>query len=142
MVAILFQTEPKGLVDNELTNNFTVPTLAPSDAPSNLTAMAINSTSAHFSWLPPDEAQHNGNIRHYNIRILELHSGEEFQINSTNTYLLYTGLHPAYTYSFTVAAVTVETGPYSDPAITTTPEDGMHMYLCSLILFYQTEPYL
>ena len=100
-------------------------TLAPSGAPFNLTAMAINSTSIHLIWLPPDEEQHNGDIRHYNIRIVELHSGREFQLNSTNISTVYTGLHPAYTYSFSVAAVTVEIGPYSDSAIATMPEDGM-----------------
>ena len=99
---------------------------APSGAPSNLTAMAINSTSVHLRWLPPDEDQHNGDIRHYNIRIVELHSGREFQLNSTNITTVYTGLHPAYTYSFTVAAVTVEIGPYSDSAIATMPEDGTY----------------
>ena len=87
--------------------------------------MAINSTSVHLSWLPPDEDQHNGDIRHYNIRIVALHSGREFQLNSTNDTTIYTGLHPAYSYYFTVAAVTVEIGPYSDSAIATMPEDGM-----------------
>ena len=86
----------------------------------------INSTSVHLSWLPPDEDQHNGDIRHYSIRIVQVHSGREFQLNSTNTTSIYTGLHPAYTYSFTVAAVTVEIGPYSDAAIATMSEDGMH----------------
>ena len=91
--------------------------------------MAINSTSVYLSWLPPDEDQHNGDIRHYNIRIVERHSGREFQLNSTNITIIYAGLHPAYTYSFTAAAVTVGIGPYSDPAIATMPEDGMHIYL-------------
>ena len=88
--------------------------------------MAINSTSVYLSWLPPDEDQHNGNIRHYNIRSLDLLSGREVQLNSTNTTSIHSDLHPAYTYRFTVAAATVEIGPYSDPAIITMPEDGMH----------------
>ena len=100
--------------------------VAPSGAPPNLTALVINSTSVHLSWLGPDEDQHNGDIRHYSIRIVQVHSGREFQLNSTNTTSIYTSLHPAYTYSFTVAAVTVEIGPYSNPAIATMPEDGMH----------------
>ena len=87
--------------------------------------MAINSTSVHLKWIPPDEDQHNGDIRHYNIRIVELHTGREFQLNSINNTTIYTGLHPAYSYYFTVVAVTVEIGPYSDSAIATMPEDGM-----------------
>ena len=89
--------------------------------------MVTNSTSVHLSWLPPDEEQHNGDIRHYSIRIIELQSGREVQLNSTNAAFVYTGLHPAYIYSFTVAAVTVEIGPYSDSAVATMPEDGMHI---------------
>ena len=104
--------------------------IAPSGAPSNLTAIAINSTSAQLSWLPPMENQHNGEIRHYNIRIIELHTGREFQLTSTYTTIIYSQLHPAYTYHFSVAAVTVEIGPYSDLAVTTTPEDGMHRIVC------------
>ena len=100
--------------------------IAPSDAPTNLTALVLNSTLVYLSWLPPNEDQHNGDIRHYNIWIVEHHSGREFQLNSTNITTIYASLHPAYTYSFTVAAVTVELGPYSDPAIATMPEDGMH----------------
>ena len=38
--------------------------------------------------------------------------------------MLYTGLHPAYIYQFAVAAVTVESGPYSDFAVAKTLEDG------------------
>ena len=87
--------------------------------------MTINSTSVHLSWLPPDEDQHNGDIRHYNIWIVEFHSGRVIQLNSTDITTVYTGLHPAYTYSFTVAAVTVEIGPYSDSATFKMPEDGM-----------------
>ena len=110
-------------------------TLAPSDAPSNLTVMAINSTSVYLSWLPPDEDQHNGDIRHYSIRILELLSRMEIQLNLTNTTFIYASLHPAYTYSFAVAAVTVEIGPYSDSEVVTMPEDGMCISTTDLSLF-------
>ena len=90
-----------------------------------MTATVLNSTSVHLSWLPPDEDQHNGDIRHYNIWIVEFHSGRVIQLNSTDFATVYTGLHPAYIYSFTVAAVTVEIGPYSDSATFRMPEDGM-----------------
>ena len=110
---------------------YIAPSGAPSGAPSNLTAMVINSTSVHLRWLQPDENQHNGEIRNYSIRIVELHSGREFQLDSTDATSIYTGLHPDYTYSFTVAAVTVNLGPYSDPAVATMPEDGTHISVIS-----------
>ena len=76
------------------------------------------------------ENQHNGDIRHYNIRVIELQSGREFTLASTSTTIIYSQLHPAYAYNFSVAAVTVEIGPYSDPAAVTTPEDGMQRIVC------------
>ena len=86
--------------------------------------------SVHLSWLPPVENQRNGDIRHYNIRVIELQSGREFTLASTSTTIIYSQLHPAYAYNFSVAAVTVEIGPYSDPAAVTTPEDGMQRIVC------------
>lgn len=100
-------------------------TLAPSAPPLNLTAMVINSSSVQLSWLPPMENQRNGDIRHYNIRVIELHTGRKFPLSSTNTTFIYAQLHPAYAYQFSVAAVTVDVGPYTDSILTTTPEDGM-----------------
>jgi len=97
---------------------------APTDAPSNLTALAINSTSVLLSWLLPVENELNGNIRHFNIRAIEVPSGRDFHQTSTNNSILYTDLHPAYIYQFAVAAVTVESGPYSNFAVAKTLEDG------------------
>ena len=116
-------------------------TVAPSGAPSNVTAIAINSTSIGLSWLPPMENQHNGDIRHYAIRVVELHTGREFQLTSTYTTIIYSQLHPAYTYNFSVAAVTVETGPYSDPVVTTTPEDGIYRIVCIPLQHSQIQIY-
>ena len=91
-----------------------------------MTATVLNSTSVYLSWSPPEKDQHNGNIRHYNIRIVEVHNGREFQLNSADISTICTGLHPNYIYSLTVAAVTVEIGPHSDPTIAIMPEDGKH----------------
>ena len=91
--------------------------IVPSGTPTNPPTLLINSTSVHLSWLPPDEDQLNGggirhcSIRHCSIRIVQVHSGRVFQLNYTGS---------------TVAADTVELGPYTDPAIATVPEDGMH----------------
>jgi len=97
---------------------------APTGAPSNLTALAVNSTSVHLSWLLPAENELNGNIRHFKIRAIEVRSGRDFHQTSTNNSILYTGLHPAYIYQFAVAAVTVGSGPYSNFAVAKTLEDG------------------
>ena len=48
----------------------------------------------------------------------------QFQLMSTTTSVTATALHPYYTYSFTISAVTVSEGPYSQPLSLRTLEDG------------------
>ena len=48
----------------------------------------------------------------------------QFQLMSTTTSVTATALHPYYTYSFTISAVTVGEGPYSQSLSLQTLEDG------------------
>ena len=83
-----------------------------------------SSTSIQLTWQPPAPSNQNGIILHYVISVTEEETMRQFQLMSTSTTVVATALHPYYTYSFTVSAVTVGEGPYSQPLSIQTLEDG------------------
>ena len=89
-------------------------TTAPSAPPQNLRQVAIAATSVTLNWQPPPEENWNGLIRLYYVFITELESGSSFILNSTTTNYRVESLHPFYTYTFSVAAMTVAPGSISD----------------------------
>ena len=101
---------------------------APTAAPSNVSASAINSTAIIVIWeLPPLDGR-NGNITGYSLVITEVAT------NTTTTHsqsglhveLVITSLHPYYEYECHIAAETaVGSGPHGDAIITQTLPDGM-----------------
>ena len=77
------------------------------------------------SWLPPVAKDTNGILRHYVISIIAP-GGRERQISTITHRLSYSAqdLSPFTNYSISVAAVTVETGPFSSIVDVEMPEDG------------------
>ena len=69
----------------------------------------------------------NGIITLYRINITISETKTSFVVNATTAGALnLTALHPYYSYSIQVAAVTSQgVGPFSEPVTITTPEDGM-----------------
>ena len=67
----------------------------------------------------------NGIIRYYLVNVTETNTGYHYQTTSTTTDIALTILHPYYTYSITVAAYTIEEGPFSAPVTFTTLQDGV-----------------
>ena len=51
-------------------------------------------------------------------------TGEEFTIGATDEQITLGALHPFYVYNFSVSAVTVSPGPYSEPHTVQTLPDG------------------
>ena len=51
--------------------------------------------------------------------VIESETGRSFTLNSTTNNIRVENLHPFYTYSFSIAAVTVEAGPRSNISIQT-----------------------
>ena len=102
---------------------YTVPT-AP---PQNVDGEVLNSTAIFMTWqVPPLEGQ-NGIIQLYFIHLLEVPTNLSFiyQQEGQHTELVIVSLHPDYDYECSVAAETVVgRGPFSDPFIITTHEDG------------------
>ena len=96
----------------------------PSAPPHNLSVIAVNSTTLTLSWDPPPSDQINGHIRHYIVIVTERETALEFQEQPTNTQVTIQSLHPYYTYTCRVAAVTTGPGPYTGNLTIQLPEDG------------------
>ena len=105
---------------------FTVPVAAPQ----NIEATAFDSNTIQLSWDPPPLESQNGDIQQYLINATAAESGETVQLVSTVNSVRINNLHPYYTYSIVISAVTIGPGPYSTPVTVTTFEDGrVHYYL-------------
>ena len=96
----------------------------PTASPQNLRHTAVNSTSVDLSWSPPPTEHHNGIIRQYNVRVVEEDTGEMFTLSTTRQQTTVGSLHPYYVYDFSVSAVTVAPGPYSETHTVRTLPDG------------------
>lgn len=79
------------------------------------------------SWDPPLPDMQNGLIVDYILRITGLNTDEDYEVhsgdNAPNT-LMAQGLHPFYTYLFSIAAVTIGNGPFSAAVTFQMPQDG------------------
>ena len=99
---------------------------APSSAPRNVEATIIGPTVANLSWDAPLQADQNGIIHQYHINITEVDTARQWTlISMTNTYLL-NFLRPHHTYLYSIAAVTISSGPYTQLFnFTVTPESEL-----------------
>ena len=75
-------------------------------------------------WDPPSLDDHNGIIRNYSIKVVNIKSGQMHEVIVTSTIAVIGELAPSYTYGFSVAALTIASGPYSTTVYITMPEDG------------------
>ena len=97
---------------------------APNIAPENVVSSGITSITLDLSWdvLPPGDQ--NGIVRYYLINITEDDTGSAFQLSAQSNSIFIQDLHPFYTYYVSVAAFTVDVGPYSTAISFKTEEDG------------------
>ena len=98
---------------------------APSGPPRNITIEAITSSSVNMMWSPPVEMEQNGVVRHYVVIVTDLQSSERRQFSVLTNEITVPSLHPYYDYACSVAAVTVDCGPYSSPVVVKTLQDGI-----------------
>lgn len=96
--------------------------VAPVSAPNITFIQALDSSTVVIRWIPPVEESRNGQIRYYQIRIV-INATERLVYENTTVAVL-VSLIPSYTYAFSVAAVTVSVGPFSNTIEITMPEDG------------------
>ena len=104
--------------------------VAPDLPPQNFTADVLNSTAVFLQWSPPTLDQQNGVIRRYHIRQFETVTGivTSYMRGGNFTELLISSLHAHYQYQFSIAAETVEQGPFSNPVTVTTLEAGEQLF--------------
>lgn len=108
--------------------------IVPSDVPLNVIAVSLNATHAMLSWDPPLPEHQNGPIGRYHITTTSTASDEELQDTSAENWITIGSLHPFYTYKFSIAAETVEVGPFTTPVTLQMPEAGQINSIPSLKL--------
>ena len=97
--------------------------LAPESPPLNFTANSFTPYTIDMEWRPPHESEWNGILRGYRLRYRiftdstsKAYTWLEVQILPANqTMFTLHSLRPFTVYCIQIAAVTVETGPYTSP---------------------------
>ena len=99
---------------------------APTAAPPFTSVSAVDPATVLLQWIAPDVEYQNGIIREYWISITNTFTGT-MEITQTGTTAIIGSLVPSFTYQFSVAAYTVDVGPYNSPVAITMPESGMRI---------------
>ena len=110
--------------------------LAPSSSPTTVSVTAFSSHVLSILWSDPLSTDINGIIQSYLVNVSIAETMETFQYKTNNTFLLLNDVHPYYTYSVMVAAVTIAPGPFTSEYSVTTPQDGELMKYHILINYY------
>ena len=97
----------------------------PSAPPREVQARTLSSSSVVLTWELPPEDQLNGVLRGYLVNVTEAETGHQYQISVNSMTYTLEGLHPFYRYSFIVAAITIEPGPFSEVVTLQMPQDGV-----------------
>ena len=96
----------------------------PTGPPQEVTALNVTSTTLTLTWTPPLLEDANGMVRYYRIQIVEVETGKVFDLTSNVTYIYAYELHPYYTYECSIAAFTINLGPYSNVITVQLAEEG------------------
>lgn len=100
--------------------------IAPSGSPLNISVTSVSSTVISVTWDPPAMYHQNGIIRGYFVQIQSYESNTLDVYNVTNdTEIIVTELKPYSMYYVSVAAYTIQIGPYSEPNLVHLPEAGI-----------------
>ena len=86
--------------------------------------IAINPSTLSLSWNSLASFNANGIVREYIVNVLVQDSSEHYQYSTVNTSIILTELHPYYTYTVYIAAVTIGRGPFSAGRTIRMPQNG------------------
>ena len=99
--------------------------LAPTASPQNVEVLILGPKSINISWLGIPEKDANGIVRHFIINItVSMEDSQQIITNSQRMFYSLYNLLPFTKYTISIAAVTVDTGPFSDVVELETPESG------------------
>ena len=76
------------------------------------------------TWIDPPLPDQNGDIDAYNVTYVNENRTQTNSARVNDSNILLTNLEEFEEYSFMIAAITIEIGPFSDPVSTLTYEDG------------------
>ena len=85
---------------------------------------SVDSSSLLLEWNPPSPGTENGIIQNYTVIVTEQQTGMTSQYTSVDNFIMISSLHPYYTYTVTVAAVTVVGSGPTNVLTVELPEDG------------------
>ena len=110
----------------------------PTGPPKLIVAAAVSPTILRINWEPPNVEHRNGVLRRYIINVTELETmyHEIFYTEVKNITL--TSRHPFYLYRYTIAAETIDFGPFSSSDVIQMPEAGMEEVDCYSLFAYLT----
>ena len=99
-----------------------VPTVPPQDVLVN----PISSHNLSVTWRAPRRENRNGEIRHYNVTVLEVATGDQswYITPDSSAHFTITVLHPYYSYHIYVAAITIGLGPFTPKVTVRMPQAG------------------
>ena len=101
---------------------------APAAAPGNLTVVNISANELNVSWERPNERDINGMLRYYILKYYTVNqNGNTISANiSGNTHSkILRGLNNFTSYNVSVAAFTIDAGPFSTEVETTSENGGL-----------------
>ena len=115
----------------------TIISIAPSGPPTAILVSSLNSTSLSISWSPPLLPHTNGIIQYYIVNVSVAESQANLQYETSSLSLTLNGLHPFYTHTVIVSAVTIAPGPFSNEFVQKLPADGniLHVAMQIMLIF-------
>ena len=90
--------------------------------------MPQSPTVLNITWQPPTAEHQNGIIRSYVLNVVVMEAGSSDELTTHETALSVEGLHPFYTYTLYIAAVTIGEGPFSQAVNVQMPQSGTFVY--------------
>ena len=112
-------------VSQETNGNHSEYCAAPTGPPRYVEVLVINSKSINITWSSVLDEDTNGIVRSFVINVTDNEQTRQVTVSARHLYHNIRSLRPYTNYSISLAAATVDTGPFSSEVMVEMPEDGM-----------------